>query len=195
MRNSSLHIDLVTLKAFAEGDAEAFTQIYHQYYPDLYFLAKSLVGDAAPDVLADVFAEIWTKRKSFDSSDHLFYYLRSMTRNACFDDLKRHRRNTDQIRELAHLSDEGHEDIYFREIVEGRLFLLIREEIEKLPPHIREVFKLSYIEGFKNAEIAEILGIKDASVRVRKAEALKILRAAFYRSELPLLFLALLVER
>lgn len=95
------------------------------------------------------------------------------------------------LKDLVNLSDQQHQDHYFREIIEGQLFSRIHEEIEKLPPHVREVFKLSYIEGLKNAEIAKTLGIKDASVRVRKAEALRMLRIVFNDIDLTIFLLFL----
>ena len=172
------------LQQLADGQTTAFTAIYNQYYPELYFLAKRLAGDTAPDVVADVFVQLWTQRKLFENHRHLLAYLRVMTRNDCYDLLKKQQRDVQHLKELRHISEQEHEDQYFQEIIEGRLFALIREEIEQLPPHIREVFKLAYIDGLKNGEIAQLLNMKDASVRVRKAEALKILRATLYRIEL-----------
>ncbi len=172
------------LQQLADGQTTAFTAIYNQYYPELYYLAKRLASDAAPDIVAEVFIQLWTQRKLFENDRHLLAYLRVMTRNACYDLLKKQQRDLQHMRELRHISEQEHEDQYFHEIIEGRLFTLIRAEIDQLPPHIRQVFKLAYIDGLKNAEIAEQLHMKDASVRVRKAEALKILRATLYRTEL-----------
>ncbi|HJU45184.1 MAG TPA: sigma-70 family RNA polymerase sigma factor, partial [Chitinophagaceae bacterium] len=173
MNNPDLHISQQALESFSNGDVNAFTNIYNRYYPDLYFLSRRLVGDAAPDVVADVFVQLWSQKKRFDSDEHLLFYLRVMTRNACFDLLKKEHRTSQQLKELSYITDQEHEDVYFREIIEARLFSLIQKEIDQLPSHMREVFKLSYIDGLKNAEIAALLNIKDASVRVRKAEALK----------------------
>ena len=162
----------------------AFTEIYNLYYPDLYFLSRGIVGDVAPDIVADVFVQLWSQKKRFESGEHLLFYLRAMTRNACYDSLKKEQRVSLQMKELAYITDQEHEEVYFREVIEARLFSLIQKQIDQLPPHMREVFRLSYIDGLKNAEIAELLNIKDASVRVRKAEALKLLRLAFHNSDL-----------
>jgi RNA polymerase sigma-70 factor (ECF subfamily) len=43
----------------------------------------------------------------------------------------------------------------------------IREFIEKLPPNFRAVMVLSEIEGLKNSEIADILGISLDNVKIR----------------------------
>jgi RNA polymerase sigma-70 factor (ECF subfamily) len=189
LNKKALHIDNLTLQSFAQGDPAAFTLVYNRYYPDLYFLAKRLVNDSAADVLADVFMQAWSQKKLFDSPEHLISYMYTMTRNACFDFLKKQSKDTQRLQDLRYVSEREHQDDYFHEITEGRLFSLIREEIEQLPPHIRKVFKLSYINGLKNAEIAQLLGMKDASIRVRKAEALRILRAAFYNIDLAVFML------
>lgn len=194
MTSTKFHIDGLILKSFAEGNAASFTQIYNLLYPYVFFVARRLVQDAAPDVLADVFAEVWIQKKQFETPKHLFYYVQSMTRNACFDYLKRENRNSCNIADLERVSDAKHSDIYFEEMAEGHLFSLIRDEIDKLPKHLREVFTLSYINGLKNNEIAELLCIKNSSVRVRKAEALKILRTAFSKSDLFLWVILILIK-
>jgi RNA polymerase sigma factor (sigma-70 family) len=53
---------------------------------------------------------------------------------------------------------------------------MVLDEIEKLSPLVRSIFKLSYLEVKSNAEICEILGLKDKTVRNKKAEALKAIR-------------------
>ena len=187
MSSNDLHISPQTLAAFSNGDVTAFTRIYNRYYADLYFLSRGIVEDLAPDVVADVFVQLWSIKKKFDSDQHLLFYLRAMTRNACFDCLKKEQRASRQLRELSYITDQDHKDVYFSEIIEAQLFRLIQHEIDQLPLHMREVFKLAYIDGLKNAEIAQLLNIKDASVRVRKAEALKILRLSLNDTELVVL--------
>lgn len=189
LNHADLHIGQLTLESFSKGDVAAFTDIYNRYYPDLYFLSRGIVGDLAPDIVADVFVQLWSQKKRFDSGEHLLFYLRAMTRNACYDSLKKEQRASLQLKELSYITDQEHEVVYFREIIEARLFSLILLEIDRLPPHMREVFRLSYIDGLKNAEIAELLNIKDASVRVRKAEALKLLRLTFRNTDLIVLLL------
>lgn len=193
------HPKLNTVKPSREflsvgGSKVLFTQVYNDYYTQLYFLTKKMVQDAAPDILADVFTELWVQEKEFESERHLFFYLRAMVSNACFDFLKKKNRDSKQIDLLTLQTDQQYTDIYFRDIVEGHLFTQIKEEIDKLPPHLREVFTLSYIKGLKNNEIASLLQIKDNAVRVRKAEALKKIRTAFHGTEPQFLCMLLLIK-
>lgn len=172
------------LDALSKGQEYAFTEVYNRYYKNLYYLSSHLVGDHAPDIIADVFTELWIQKKHFDSGEHLLAYLRVMVRNACFHFLKRQERDHQLHREFLYRSDLQQEDYYFREIIEARVFSMLRAEMDELPPHLREVFILAYKGGLKNTEIARLLHIKESSVRVRKVEALKLLRTAFYRIEL-----------
>jgi RNA polymerase sigma-70 factor (ECF subfamily) len=52
----------------------------------------------------------------------------------------------------------------------------IIDQIDQLPEQMKKVFKMSYIEGLTNEEIAQSLKINNQSVRNHKARALKILR-------------------
>jgi RNA polymerase sigma-70 factor (ECF subfamily) len=54
----------------------------------------------------------------------------------------------------------------------------IYEEIEKLPKKCRQVFKLAYMDGLGNEEIANLLNITYQTVKNQKVRALKILRLA-----------------
>lgn len=176
------------------GSKVLFTQVYNDYYSRLYFLTKKMVREAAPDILADVFTELWVRGKEFESELHLFFYLRAMVSNACFDYLENKNRDLKQIDQLTLQTEQQYNDVYFRDIVEGHLFAQIKEEIDKLPPHLRKVFTLSYIKGLKNSEIANLLQIKDNAVRVRKAEALKKLRTIFHGTEPQFLSALLLIK-
>ena len=65
----------------------------------------------------------------------------------------------------------------------------IREFIERLPPNYKMVMVLSELEGFKNDEIAEILGLSLDTVKIRLHRAREKLRkeleagCSFYRDE------------
>ena len=181
-------IDPILLEAFARGEAPAFTTIYQKYSPVFYAYGKQLVGDHAPDIVADVFEALWTLKKRFDSEAHLYSYLRSMVRNACFHFLTRQERESHLLEDFIYISEQAGEDAYLKEIIHSRMLSLILEDIEQLPLHLRQVFKLAYLGEFKNAEIAAMLHLKESSVRSCKAQALHLLRIPFSLPELILLF-------
>ena len=61
-------------------------------------------------------------------------------------------------------------------VIDQETQLLLYNAIQNLPDKERRIFELSFIEGLKNVEIAERLGVSDSTVKKTKAKALEILR-------------------
>jgi RNA polymerase sigma-70 factor (ECF subfamily) len=61
-------------------------------------------------------------------------------------------------------------------VIQGEMSDCIRQFVERLPANHRTVIVLSELEGFSNAEIAAILGISLASVKIRLHRAREQLR-------------------
>lgn len=167
----------------AAGDRQAFSLAYKLTYQRLYYLAKRFVDEeTARDIVAETYARLLKQPRSFDNIPHMAGYLLSMTRNACIDLLKRENRDKTLQEELRYLTDPAWEPIIFeQDEIRASLYKMVLHEIEQLPPLVRSIFKLSYLEGKSNAEICDILGIKDKTVRNKKAEAMKALRIGLGR--------------
>ena len=75
-------------------------------------------------------------------------------------------------------------------MTQSRLFELLLDEIELLPPGCKEVFKLSYLEEKSTRQIAEKLKIATQTVLNQKTRARNRLKALFQKKEIhSLLFL------
>ncbi len=61
-------------------------------------------------------------------------------------------------------------------VIDQEAQTLLYSAIEELPEKARIVFEMSFMEGLKNVEIAEKLGLSDSSVKKYKATALDFLR-------------------
>ena len=61
-------------------------------------------------------------------------------------------------------------------VIDQETQLLLFNAIHSLPDRERQIFELSFIEGLKNIEIAEQLGVSDSTVKKAKAKVLEILR-------------------
>lgn len=187
MVNEPVYIGQQLLEELSKGDEKAFTIVYNRYVDEFYWIGKQIVGDYAPDLVADLFTQLWTLKKRFESERHLYAYLRAMLRNACLRRLKLQQREKQLLKELLYASEQEEEDYYLKELIYKRTFTNIIEDVEKLPEHLRKVFKLAYLGEFKNAEIARILHLKESSVRSCKAQALRLLRLATHPIELLLI--------
>jgi RNA polymerase sigma-70 factor (ECF subfamily) len=64
-------------------------------------------------------------------------------------------------------------------MIRAELMQDIYAEIEKLPEKRRQVFKLAYVEGLKNDEIAAQMNISVHTVKEHKGKALQFLRLRF----------------
>jgi len=161
----------------ALGSSTAFEKIYNRHIYRLLDYASGIVGNRhdAEDLCANVFTNLWRDKERFGAVKDLESYLFICTRNACFNFLsslqQRFSTNRVGLDELEHITaDDTHSDI------KSEYKELLRRKIERLPDQCRRIFKLAYLEGLKNEEIASQLKITDKTVRNQKVKALKWLR-------------------
>ncbi|SRR5258708_886874 len=171
----SVH-DLIS--QFNHGNTRAYTTIYHLCSPATYYFAKRFVNDreVAEDITADVFIKLYRLHGHFDSLPGIQAFLRVTTRNACLNYLRDLKVRDTQKQDLLYLLSQDRPEEFPVDQYQAELLKRIHEEVEKLPRKCRQVFKLAYIEGLKNEQIAEMLNINYQSVKNQKARALKIIR-------------------
>jgi RNA polymerase sigma-70 factor (ECF subfamily) len=172
--------DLVT--QFTQGNTRAFTAIYNTYYPRLFNFAKRMVDNRqeAQDITAETFVKLWRLHANFSTPDKIRAFLFVTARNACYDYLKYNARENNQQKELIHHLLPETDQVMLRDEIKADVLDHIYTEIEKLPQQCKAVFTLSYLEGRKNNEIAELLQITDKTVRNQKVLAKKLLRVALF---------------
>jgi RNA polymerase sigma-70 factor (ECF subfamily) len=170
------------LLRLAEADEQAFILLYNRYYTAILLYAERITDqdyDMAREATADAFIALWKGPRCFGTVAQLICYLRKVVHHKCIDKYRQLKRQKALESGLLYLSEKQQEELYSDEIfLEAELLRKIREEVEKLPAHVRAVFNLACIQGHKNGEIAKMLRIKDATVRRRKTEALHYLRQA-----------------
>lgn len=160
-------IDDDLLNALRSGDSCALGTVYEVYAGMVYRVAWRFTGSKADaeDVLQDVFIalpesvgrlvsvalfEVWLKRMAVRTA---MMRQRSGSRQA------RSEANADP----ASLAGAVSEDVADR--------LELEQAIERLADELRYVFVLREIEGFRHAEIAEMLGISERASQERMHRA------------------------
>lgn len=146
--------------------AGSYQRIYMEHAPMLLRFARKFVSDFfAEDIVHDVFLKLWDKQIFFLPDDDVRRILYVAVRNACLDYLRRqnmeqeildHRAIQLQIEELDFF--EASDELFMRK----DLLNVLMAKVNELPERSQEIFRLSYFEGLKAAEIAERL---DISVR------------------------------
>ena len=145
---------------------DQYQHIYMEYAPMLMRFAEKFVsGFFAEDVVHDVFLKLWDKQVFRLPENDLKRVLYVTVRNACLDHLRRVSLEQDIIDRRAlqlKLEEldffEASDELFMRQ----DLLDLLMKKVAELPERSREVFRMSYLEGLKAAEIAERL---DLSVR------------------------------
>lgn len=162
--------DQLLWQALREGDRDAFARLYQTHYRTLYGYGHKLVADAAlvEDAIQDLFVDLWRLRNGLAPAVSVPYYLfRSLRRR-----LHRAREREDHLPldpDRLSIPDGDCAD-------EEDLIQQAERLIRQLPARQQEVVTLRFLGGFKNEEIADLLGITEKSVRNTLHKALSFLR-------------------
>lgn len=173
--------DLARLSSIKQGDHHAFEILFKEYYlPLTRFAWRYLSCEMqAEEVVQDVFADIWDRRKHLNIQESLRSYLYKSVRNRSLNRLKR--------QEIKQEYDSYWMEIYKVEPMseyeiredEERIQLIkkmISQAIEELPPRSRMTFKLHRFDGLTYEEIAEVMNISVRTVESQMTRTLQILR-------------------
>ena len=104
----------------AQGDEQAFAELYQRYFRGLYdFTLRTLRDrDATTDVVQTTFVKAWTALRSPKGVENVKAWLYAVARNLAIDELRRRQR-------IAPKSGEGEEDPIYT-IVEVRRVALTK---------------------------------------------------------------------
>jgi RNA polymerase sigma-70 factor (ECF subfamily) len=163
------------------GSTKALHAVHDLYYPALRNFAMSLVGDgpAAEDIVAEVFVTLWKKHEDFETLQNIKAFVYISTRNACINHIKKLQRDVVMKSGLTNYLSVDHEEFALNEMIRAEVLQQIYQAIEALPSQCKKVFKLCYVEGMTNSEVAERFAISVNTVKNHKVKALGLLRLKF----------------
>lgn len=178
--------ETLLLSRLANGEENAFEELFTRYYSPLCEYASQYIRDEeAEELVQDLMLFLWETREHLVIGTSLSSYLFTAVRNRCLNAIRK---------KLYH--EQIHSKIYerFKELFEDPDYYLadelshhIRRAIEELPESYRPTFSLSRFGQKTNAEIATSLGVSVKTVEYRISQSLKILRSKL-KDFLPLLF-------
>lgn len=153
------------------GDLDAFERIYRHYEQPLLGLAWRMLDDrdAAEDAVQDAMVKAYRSIGRFRAEATLSTWLYRIVANTCYDRLNRRKRegwvDLDQAEEPA---------------AGGRAELRhhLRRAMAGLTPKLKTCFVLYAQEGYKQREIAEMLGLQEGTVKAHVFRAKEQLREA-----------------
>lgn len=165
--------------------------LFKKYYSRLCYFAFKLIKnqDASKDLVQDVFMKYWHKKETFESELAIKNFLYLSLKNASLNYI---RHLTVEKKFTDDLSPEKFiEEKTITNLIRAEVLGTIHVAIENLPDGCKTVLKLSFVEGLKNDQIAQELGISINTVKTQKQRALKLLRLSLSDTAYFLLLLIL----
>jgi len=178
----------------AEGDEDAFSEVYRRFGGVLYGTAWRILRSPqeAEEVVQEAFLTFYRKVGE-DAPRNLGGWLHRVTVNRSLDRIRsRTRRSEVELNEAMHAGDvvsmdgtaisNGGDTVSSSGLAataEGAdhgFSLDIERGIDRLPERMRMVFVLHDVEGFKHREIGELMGISDGSSKSQLFRARIMLR-------------------
>lgn len=165
------------LDQVAMGDQKAFQVLIKRHLSYVLKTAERMVGDAAAaeDIAQEVLIRLWNKASEWDQYGQakLTTWLYRVTVNLCID---RHRGKKYLPLEHVERLPSGEKDAVSH-VHEKQLEEIIRHLFYELNEQQRLVMVLSYYEGLKAAEIAEIMETSSGAVSALLYRARSILKS------------------
>lgn len=171
------YTDLDLVQFIREDDREAYAELYRRYGIILLSHAFHMLNDreSAKDIVQEVFALFWEKRKKLELSRNLAGFLFTSIRNLILNQIAHQKVQEKYVDSMILFSDQ-HVPTADYHIREKQLTEYITHQIENLPPQMRKIFELSRYEQLSHKEIAEKLGLAEQTISKQITNALKILR-------------------
>ena len=146
-----------------KGDRRAQKKLYDSLAPKMFALCIRYMGDreAAADVLQDGFVTLFSKLGTFSGDGSFEGWARRIFVNTALMSLRKNDilRNTTDLEDAAPVASEASsalDDIGYKELM---------AMVASLPTGFRTVFNMYVIEGFSHKDIADALGISEATSR------------------------------
>ena len=149
----------------AEGDVQAFEELYRRHFRRVYSLCLRMMGNPteAEDLTQDVFVHLFNKNGSFRGESAFTTWLHRMTVNQVLMHFRKRSTRSELTTTEGETPDQivrGTENPNQMPVVDR---IALERAIEQLPLGYRTVFVLHDVEGYDHAEIASMLGFAEGT--------------------------------
>jgi RNA polymerase sigma factor (sigma-70 family) len=160
----------------AQGDVEAFADLYDKYSTALFSLAVEILNDPgeAEELTEEVFLKIWQEAHSFDESKgNPLSWSVQMARNQAIDRLRK-RKNDEHFAGLT-------TEVAFRPAagakqsmggVSGQYADGIGLDFNRLPHDDRKIIDLAFFGGRSLTTMADLMGVPPGTINARVRSAM-----------------------
>jgi RNA polymerase sigma-70 factor, ECF subfamily len=164
------------------GDVDAFGELYREHAGRVFALCVRMSGDRihARDLMQDVFVRAWERLASFRGDSSFGSWLHRLAVNVVLTDVRTDRRREARVTLVEDLvaAESGQGSTRGVGAADPGTAIDLERAIAALPPGARTAFVLHDVEGFSHAEIAELTGLAEGTIRAQLHRARKLLMEA-----------------
>ncbi len=177
--------DIILFNEIKRNNQKAFDELFTAYYNELCDFSYLLINNKplAEEIVADVFANLWIKRKKIKILKNVKAYLYSSTRNLTISYIRKNKNHFEQIEE-ERLNIVKSEFSPEKNIKKQELTSEINYLLSVIPERSREIFVLHRFNNFRYSDIADFLEISVKTVEKHMSKALRIMRDAYRKNNL-----------
>jgi RNA polymerase sigma-70 factor (family 1) len=160
-------VDKDPIRQINRGDKRAFKELFDRFFNALAAFGYNYIPDSAivEDMVQEAFISCWEKRRDFDHINALKSFLYTSVRNKCLNHLKHQAVQKKHENSLVYELESDHH--FAGLVIEEEVFNQLHAEIRDLPKSAQQIMMLA-LNGLKNQEIADELGISMNTVKTQK---------------------------
>jgi RNA polymerase sigma factor (sigma-70 family) len=163
--------------ALGKGDQQAYAELLNKYRDSLYFMMLKMTGNPtdADDLTIEAFGKAFKNLHQYTPDFAFSTWLFKIAANNCIDFLRKSKR----IQFADNTFDDGDESLDSpanipstgldpeEKIIEKQKIQLMRDVVERLKPHYRQLIQLRYFKEWSYEEIANEFGIPLGTVKAQ----------------------------
>ncbi|NQV03085.1 MAG: sigma-70 family RNA polymerase sigma factor [Bacteroidia bacterium] len=167
----------LVIRARENGDQKAYAELLNNYRDSLYFLLLKMTNNPtdAEDLTIEAFGKAFRSLHQYAPDYAFSTWLFKIAANNCIDFLRRSKRiifadnpnNEDEEREDYSMNIPATGKDPEERVIEKQKILLMREVVEKLKPHYRNLIELRYFKEWSYEEIATELDLPLGTVKAQ----------------------------
>ncbi len=137
-------------------------ELYHGHYRRIYNTCLRIVGDSmeAEEAMHDTFMKLFAKMDRTNQPENFYAWSKSIAVNTAIDRVRKRKMPVVPVDNLQIIEDDPVDEESIRLEVEK-----INRKLADLPDGYRVVLSMHLFEGYDFEEMAQILNLKEASVR------------------------------
>jgi RNA polymerase sigma-70 factor (ECF subfamily) len=165
--------DEVLIALIAAGDKNAMQTLFSRHSARVFRFLQRIVDNAATaeDLVSETFVEVWRRAGRFEGRSKASTWLLGVARHKALSSLRQ--RRFDQLDEgTAALVPDPSDDPEMR-LQRQSSAAVLRDCLQQLPPAQRELLDLIYYHEQSLADVAQILGVPENTVKTRAFYARK----------------------